>query len=148
MFTSIRKYTVRRGSAPELARRVQEGFVPLVRQIQGFRGYYLLDGGPDVLITISMFDSADEALASNEKAADWVRNNVLEFTRGMPEVMVGDVLIAEVKAGVWVPPKGRRAATGLYGAPGGFPGLADPDRRQCSKAAADCGGICRHCIAT
>jgi heme-degrading monooxygenase HmoA len=97
MFTSIRKHTVRRGSAAELARRVQDGFVPLVRQIQGFRGYYLLDGGPDVLITISMFDSADEALASNEKAADWVRHNVLEFTKGMPEVMVGNVLIAEVK---------------------------------------------------
>ena len=97
MFTSIRKYTVRRGSATELARRVQDGFVPLVRQIQGFRGYYLLDGGPDVLITISMFDSADEALASNEKAADWVRHNVLEFTKGMPDVMVGNVLVAEVK---------------------------------------------------
>jgi heme-degrading monooxygenase HmoA len=97
MFTSIRRYTVRRGSAAELAQRVQDGFVPLVRQIQGFRGYYLLDGGPDVLITISMFDSADEALASNEKAADWVRHNVLEFTKGMPEVMVGNVLIAEVK---------------------------------------------------
>jgi hypothetical protein len=90
MFTSIRRYRVRRGSAAKLARRVQDGFVPLVRQIKGFRGYYLLDGGPDVLITISMFDTADEALASNEKAADWVRNNVLEFTRGMPEVMVGD----------------------------------------------------------
>ena len=63
----------------------------------GIRGYYLLDGGPDVLITISIFDSADEAFASNEKAADWVRNNVLEFTKGMPEVMVGDALIAEVK---------------------------------------------------
>ena len=97
MFISIRKYTVRRGSATELARRVQDGFVPLVRQIQGFRGYYLLDGGPDVLITISMFDSADEALASNEKAADWVRHNVLEFTKGMPDVMVGNVLVAEVK---------------------------------------------------
>ncbi len=97
MFTSIRRYNVRRGSAPELARRVQDGFVPLMRQIQGFKGYYLLDGGPDVLITISMFDSADEALASNAKAADWVRNNVLEFTKGMPDVMVGDVLIAEVK---------------------------------------------------
>jgi heme-degrading monooxygenase HmoA len=97
MFTSIRKCTVRRGSATELARRVQDGFVPLVRQIQGFRGYYLLDGGPDVLITISMFDSADEALASNEKAADWVRHNVLEFTKGMPDVMVGNVLVAEVK---------------------------------------------------
>ena len=62
MFTSIRKYNVRRGSAEELARRVREGFVPLLRQMPGFRSYYLLDGGPDVLITISRFDSADEAL--------------------------------------------------------------------------------------
>jgi len=97
MFTTIRKYTVRPGSAEELARRVQEGFVPLVRQMPGFNSYYLLDGGPDVLITISIFDSAYEAFASNEKAANWVRNNVLEFTKGMPEVMVGNVLIAEVK---------------------------------------------------
>jgi CheY-like chemotaxis protein len=97
MFTSIRKYNLRRDSAEELARRVQEGFVPMMRQMQGFRGYYLLDGGPDVLITISMFDSADEAFASNEKAAKWVRNNVLEFTKGMPEVMIGNALIAEAK---------------------------------------------------
>jgi hypothetical protein len=31
------------------------GFVPLMREMQGFEGYYLLDGGRDVLITISMF---------------------------------------------------------------------------------------------
>jgi hypothetical protein len=74
-----------------------DGFVPLMRELAGFRGYYLLDGGPDTLITISMFDSADEALVSNEKAVDWVRNNVMEFARGMPEIMVGDVLVAEVK---------------------------------------------------
>jgi heme-degrading monooxygenase HmoA len=97
MFTSIRKYTVKRGSAEELARRVRDGFVPLIRQMRGFKGNYLLDGGPDVLITNSMFDSADEAFASNETAADWVRNNVLEFTKGMPEVMIGNALIAEVK---------------------------------------------------
>ena len=36
------------------------------------------------LITISIFDSADEAFASSENAADWV----IEFTKGMPEVMV------------------------------------------------------------
>jgi hypothetical protein len=40
--------------------------VPLIRQMQGFRSYYLLDDGPDVLITISRFDNADEAFASNE----------------------------------------------------------------------------------
>lgn len=97
MFASIRKYRVRRGSVPQLAQRVQKGFVPLLRKVPGFRSYYLLDGGPDVLITISIFDSADEAFASNETAANWVRHNVLEFTRGMPEVMVGNALVAEVK---------------------------------------------------
>ena len=97
MFVAVRKYQVRRGSTAVWAQRVRAGFVPLMRELEDFKSYYLLDGGPGVLITISMFDSADAALVSNEKAADWVRNNVLEFVRGMPEVMVGDVLIAEVK---------------------------------------------------
>jgi heme-degrading monooxygenase HmoA len=95
MFIAVRKYQVKRGAAADWAKRVRTGFAPLMREMEGFRGYYLLDGGPDVLIAISMFDSADAALASNEKAAAWVRNHVLEFVRGTPEVMVGDVLIAE-----------------------------------------------------
>jgi hypothetical protein len=106
MFTSIRKYKVKRGSMEEYARRVQEGFVPLTRQMPGFRGYYLLDGGPDILITISMFDSADEAVASNVAAADWVRNNVLDLTKGMPEIMIGNALIAEVGCGTGRPQEG------------------------------------------
>jgi hypothetical protein len=69
----------------------------LVRQMDGFTSYYLLDGGPDVPITISIFDSSDAAFASNEAAANWVRHNVLEFTKGTPEVMVGNALVAEVK---------------------------------------------------
>jgi hypothetical protein len=97
MFIAVRKYRVRRGSTAEWAQRVRDGFVPLMRELAGFGGYYLLDGGPDVLIAISMFDSAEEALVSNERAADWVRNNVMELARGMPEIMVGDVLVAEVK---------------------------------------------------
>ena len=72
--------------------------MPLLRQVQGFRSYYLLDGDPDVLITIGVSYSADEALGSNEQAADWVSHNVLEFTKGMPEVMVGNALMAEVKS--------------------------------------------------
>ena len=31
MFASIRKYNVRRGSAEHLARRVREGFVPMMK---------------------------------------------------------------------------------------------------------------------
>jgi heme-degrading monooxygenase HmoA len=97
MFSSIRRYTVRRGTVEELTRRVREGFMPLVRRMNGFRGYYLINGGPEVLITVSVFETAEGALASNEIAADWVKTNVLESTTGAPEVIVGDVLISEVK---------------------------------------------------
>ena len=97
MFSSIRRYTVKQGTVEELTRRVQEGFVPIVRNMPGFRGYYLVNGGPEVLIAISVFDNADGALASNEQAADWVRNNVLGSAAGTPEVLVGDVVISEVK---------------------------------------------------
>jgi heme-degrading monooxygenase HmoA len=95
VFIVIRKYKVQRGTGPGLAQRVREGFVPLVRQTPGFRGYHLLDGGPDILVSITMFENAEEALASSEAAAEWVRDNVLEFTRGMPEVTVGNALISE-----------------------------------------------------
>jgi hypothetical protein len=97
VFIVIRKYKVQRGVADGLARSVRESFLPLMKETRGFRGYHLLDGGPDILISITMFDNADEALASSETAADWVRNHVLEFTRGMPEVMVGNALISEIE---------------------------------------------------
>jgi heme-degrading monooxygenase HmoA len=97
MFSSIRRYTVKQGTVEELTRRVQEGFVPIVRNMPGFRGYYLVNGGPEVLIAVSVFDNADGALASNEQAADWVRRNILDTTAGKPEVIVGDVVISEVK---------------------------------------------------
>jgi heme-degrading monooxygenase HmoA len=97
MFSSIRRYTVKQGTVEELIRRVQEGFLPIVRNMPGFRGYYLVNGGPEVLIAISVFDDADGALASNEEAADWVRTNVLGSATERPEVIVGDVVISEVK---------------------------------------------------
>src|ERR1700722_17638735 len=95
MFTIIRKFALTRGSVEEVTRRVQNSFVPLLRELPGFREYYLLEGGPDVLISIRVFDSADEALASNEIAANWMRDNVLEFVKGVPDVMAGNVLVAE-----------------------------------------------------
>ena len=86
-----------RGSVEELTRRVEEDFVPFVRRMKGFRGYYLVSGGQNVLFAMSVFETAEQALASNEMAANWIRKNVLELKTGMPEVIVGDVLISEVQ---------------------------------------------------
>jgi len=97
MFTIVRKFRLARGTIGEVTRRVKEDFVPLVRDLPGFSQYYLLDGGPDTLISIRVFDSATEALASNEVAAEWMRDKVLEFVKGAPEVMAGNVIVAESK---------------------------------------------------
>jgi hypothetical protein len=97
MFTIVRKFRLARGAQGEVTRRVKEHFVALMQELPGFRAYYLLDGGPDVLVSIRVFDSADEALRSNEVAENWMRDNVLEFVRGMPEVMAGSVLVAARK---------------------------------------------------
>jgi len=97
MFTIVRKFRLARGTIGEVTRRVKEDFVPLVRDLPGFSQYYLLDGGPDTLISIRVFDSATQALASNEVAAEWMRDNVLEFVKGAPEVMAGNVIVAESK---------------------------------------------------
>ena len=97
MFTIVRKFRLTHESVDEVARRVQESFVPLLQEQPGFRDYYLVEGGPDVLISIRVFDSADEALGSKEVAANWMRDNVLEFVKGMPEVMAGNVLVAAGK---------------------------------------------------
>jgi hypothetical protein len=65
--------------------------------MKGFKGYYLINSDPEVLITVSVFETAEAALASNEIAADWVKTNVLESMTGAPEVIIGDVLISEVR---------------------------------------------------
>jgi len=97
LFVSVRKYRLRRGSTAEWANRVRDGFLPMLRQMPGFRGYHLVDGGPDVLIAITLFDDRDQALESNQRAADWVRNNVLAFAVGLPEVMGGDTVVSETR---------------------------------------------------
>jgi hypothetical protein len=48
-----------------------------------------------VLVSISVFDSDDQALASNELAAAWIRINVLDFTTA--EVMAGEVPVTDVQ---------------------------------------------------
>jgi hypothetical protein len=96
VFVSVRKYRLKRGATAVWSDRVRDGFLPIVRQMPGFRGYHLIDGGPDILIAVTMFDHRDQALLSNQAAAEWVRNNVLEFTVGLPEVMGGDTVVSEI----------------------------------------------------
>ncbi len=45
MYASIRRYVVHPGSIDEIARQVNKGFLPIIRDIPGFVVYYVVDAG-------------------------------------------------------------------------------------------------------
>jgi hypothetical protein len=76
----------------EAGRQVNEGFVPLMRQISGFVAYYWVDAGNGVMVSTSVFQDqagADESIAT---AADFVRDNLASLLPNPPQVTAGEVV--------------------------------------------------------
>ena len=92
MFIAIRKYKLEgsEGSRDELTRRVQEEFVPILRQLPGFKGYHLMDCGGGEVASISMFESREAALASNDRAREWAERSIKHLVPNPPEVIAGE----------------------------------------------------------
>jgi len=89
VFASVRVYAgVDPAGHAEIARLTSEGFLPIMRESDGFVGYYLLPAG-DMLAAISLFDSAEQASASNEKARDFVTQNLAPLLPNEPTILAG-----------------------------------------------------------
>lgn len=93
MYATVRRYTPDRGLVDALVER--EGEVrDLLTAIDGFRAYYILRTS-DGAISISVYDDAAGAEASNAAAAEWVRENLPELAgAGPPETTAGDVVVS------------------------------------------------------
>lgn len=91
MHASIRKYRAK--DTPEVIRRAEEGFVPIISGSDGFIAYYLVDAGEGTLVTISLFDDLAGANRSVRAAAEWVKDNLIELMDGPPEITLGEVPI-------------------------------------------------------
>lgn len=70
-------------SVDEVKHRVEQEFLPQLKQNPGFRGYYLIDcASPEagnILTSISMFDSWDAALASNDAAKKFIKHRLSDL---------------------------------------------------------------------
>lgn len=90
MYVAIRRYETT--SVEEVARRVQQGFVPIMRQAPGYIAYYAIDAGGGFIASISIFETQAQAEESNRMAAAWVRQNIVELFSGPPELTSGQVV--------------------------------------------------------
>jgi hypothetical protein len=91
MYATVRRYEGVTNPG-EAAKRVNEGFVPLISQIPGFVAYYWVDAGSGVMISTSVFQDQASAEESNRRAADYVRQNLVSLLPNPPQITAGEVV--------------------------------------------------------
>jgi len=97
MFAAIRRYHTDADSIGEVARRVNEGFVPLISDMSGFVAYFALDAGQGEYGTVSVFEDQASAEESNRVAEEWVDENLRELLPTPPEYAAGEVVAYKAK---------------------------------------------------
>ncbi|MFI8893268.1 hypothetical protein [Streptomyces paradoxus] len=76
----------------EAGRRVNEEFLPLVRQVQGLVSYYFVDAGGGVMVSTGIFEDRAGAEESTERAGGFVRDRLAELLPNPPQVTAGEVV--------------------------------------------------------
>jgi hypothetical protein len=96
MFAAIRYYRTDSDAIESVVRRVKEGFVPFIRETPGFVAYFVLTPRQGEIVSVSVFEEQQGAEESNEKAEEWVRQNLSELLPS-PEFAEGEVVVYEAK---------------------------------------------------
>jgi hypothetical protein len=91
MYASVRIYEGVEDPA-EVARRVTEGFVPIVSAIEGFVAYYFVDAVGGTMCSTSVFENGAGAKESDEKAAAWAGENLSDLVFDPPAITEGEVV--------------------------------------------------------
>ena len=97
MYAAVRRWQVAPDSVEDVARRISEGFVPVVSGVPGFVAYHALDGGEGVIISVSVFEDRAGVEESTRLAGDWVRRNLGPAIPNLAWVSSGEVIAHQTK---------------------------------------------------
>lgn len=92
MYIFIRKVTKVR-SVADTARRAKSGIGQILRELPGFRSYYVLDGGDGVGVAVMISEDRESANAANDKVLEFVQASMHDLNLGDPEIIAGEVLV-------------------------------------------------------
>jgi hypothetical protein len=90
MHASVRRYRVRDIDA--IVSKVESDFVDRVKEIDGFVGYYVIDGGDGTAASVTVGETADAVAEATRLSGNWVRENIADLVDA-PEVTVGEVRV-------------------------------------------------------
>lgn len=95
MGASIVTYPVDPQQAEELHRRVREHLVPAARQVEGYRGFLLIDQGDNRRLALLLFDSVAGAQAAQQALSSIGREQTYALMTGPAIGALGTVVLAD-----------------------------------------------------
>jgi hypothetical protein len=91
MHAAVRSY--RTSDIDALVRKVEEEFAPQVQGVDGFVGYYVIDGGDGTAASVTVGETEEAVDKTTALAAEWVKASAADLVEGSPEVTAGEVRI-------------------------------------------------------
>ena len=93
MYASIRQGKAKAGMAEELTRRIKEGAIPIVSDVEGFMAYYVVYAPDDTVTAISVFNNFASAEEANRRALAWAEENLAPLLIGPATAVAGPVIV-------------------------------------------------------
>jgi hypothetical protein len=90
MYATVRRYEGVSNTS-EVARIVNEGFLPIISEMPGFVAYYWVDAGDGVVVSTSVFEHKDAEEQSTYRAGEFVQEYLAAFYPNPPQVTEGEV---------------------------------------------------------
>jgi heme-degrading monooxygenase HmoA len=87
-------YSVTSGTAQEVADLAREGMLGVFRGQSGFHAYGLAETNEGKLVSVSLWDSAEQAEQASKLAASWISENMANRVR-LESTQVGNFLFYE-----------------------------------------------------
>ena len=91
-YTRISTYDLTNGTFPELTGIAETGILPTFAKEPGFVNYGLVDAGNHKVLSISIWDTREQALKSADMAATWVRQTIADRVR-LVTTHIGDLVL-------------------------------------------------------
>jgi hypothetical protein len=90
MYVAVRRYDGVTDSQMA-GQLVDEGFVPIISEIEGFIAYYCVDAGDGAIVSTSVFEHKDAEEQTNFVAGEFVAEHLAPLLPNRPQISAGEV---------------------------------------------------------
>jgi hypothetical protein len=93
MYAAIRQGKAKPGMVEELARRIKEGAIPVISDVEGFMAYYVVYAPDDTVTAISIFNQYAQAAEANKRVLAWIEQDLAPLLVGPATAVAGPVIV-------------------------------------------------------